>query len=58
MLAILDICSTCLDRTIRYSVRFGYRVVARLHLSISFVPTPPLGRVVLVTVLLGDCDCN
>jgi hypothetical protein len=51
-------CSTCLDRKIRYTVCFGYKVVARLQLFTSFVPTPRLGLVILVIVLMCDYECN
>jgi hypothetical protein len=51
-------CSTCLDRTFRYNACFGYMADARLQLSTSFAPTPRLGLVVHVNVLLRDSDTN
>jgi hypothetical protein len=39
-------------------IHIGYKDISRLHLSTSFVPTPSLGLVVSVTILMCDSDMN
>jgi hypothetical protein len=53
MSAILDMISTCLDRTYRYSVWFGTLLSLGSRSLTSFVPTSRFGMVVYVTILFA-----